>query len=104
MGMFDEVKCDYSLPWPEAAGFGFEWQSKDTDDQCMSRYEIRADGTIWHEQESGLWVQLAITGEIEFHHMVGVPPTHDWYSVTFWFRDGVVKDCVPLLNRKQVKQ
>jgi hypothetical protein len=114
MGMFDYVKCDYELPWPEAKDFGFEWQSKETDDQYLSRYEIRADGTLWHEhydlrweekpdaflgivqhRDNPRWEQVQHTGELEIHHIIGNAPDHTWYSVLFWFRDGIVKDCVP---------
>jgi hypothetical protein len=122
MGMFDYVKCDYPLPWPEASGFGYEWQSQDTDDQYLSRYEIRADGTLWHERydirneadekaplgfwqhrENVRWEQVKQTGEVELHHLVGTPPNHTWYSVQFWFRDGVVKDCVPVKELPEAK-
>jgi hypothetical protein len=97
MGMFDEVRCLYPLPWPEAADFGREWQSKDTPAQYLDLYEIREDGTLWHERhEDKTWVHVKYTGEIEIHHMAGSPPgRYLWYSVRFWFRDGVVKDCVP---------
>lgn len=108
--MFDWVKCDYPLPWPEAADFGFDWQSKDTDAQYCDRYEIRADGTLWHEnydarwekdthailgvyryRDNIRWEQVQCTGKIEIHHWV---EDVGMYSVSFWFRDGVVRKAV----------
>lgn len=48
MGMFDYLKCHYPLP---VAGFeGRTWQTKDTDSQFLDLYEIREDGTLWHEE------------------------------------------------------
>ncbi len=117
MGMFDNVRCDYPLPWPEAKGFGAEWQSYDTDAQYLDEYEIRADGTLWHHaydvrwesdpkaplgmwmhRDNPRWEQVIFTGEIGIHHMIGSSPVFDWYSVKFWFRDGVVRDCVPTMT------
>lgn len=110
MGMFDNVKCDYPLPWPESSEFGFAWQTKSTDCPYLDAYEIRADGTLWHkrydvrieEDESapfGMWMhrdnkrweQVKWTGEFEIHHSIDKV----WYSVLFWFRDGVIADVVP---------
>ena len=119
MGMFDYVQCHKELPWPEAADFGPEWQTKSMDAPYCDNYEIRADGTLWHEayetedrsdpNAEGLmaicgmmtrvnerWEQVEFTGELEIHHMVSHPdrPGHWWYTVLFWFRDGVVRDMV----------
>ena len=47
MGLFDYLRCSYPLPRPGANDL--EYQTKDTDAQYMDRYEIRADGTLWHE-------------------------------------------------------
>lgn len=47
MGMFDYVRCKYPLPVPEVQERLF--QPKDTDAQWMDRYEIREDGSLWHE-------------------------------------------------------
>jgi hypothetical protein len=48
MGMFDYVKCLYLLPDGED-GSAIEFQTKDTDAQYMDLYEIREDGTLWHQ-------------------------------------------------------
>lgn len=47
MGMFDIVYCMYPLP-----GLGVVedvFQSKDTPCQGLDSYEIRSDGTLWHQ-------------------------------------------------------
>lgn len=111
MGMFDSVKCDYPLPWPEAVDFGFEWQTKSTDAPYLDHYEIRADGTLWREEytvrheddpdaplgfwthrENKRWVQVKWSGEFEIYHLVD---DRGWYEVKFWFRDSVVADAIP---------
>ena len=47
MGMFDDIRCKYPLPLAGANDLGY--QTKDTDRQFMDLYEIREDGTLWHE-------------------------------------------------------
>lgn len=47
MGLFDYLRCNYPLP-VEGAEL-LEYQTKDTPAQWMDQYEIRADGTLWHE-------------------------------------------------------
>lgn len=51
MGMFDYLTIEHPLP----DGFdptGIEFQTKDTDEQQLARYVLRADGTLW-SAESG---------------------------------------------------
>lgn len=92
MGMFDYLRCHYPLPVQGANAL--EYQTKDTGAQYMDQYEIRADGTLWHEEydiedhsdpnaEPGTFASLrgmcarvrqrwvreeALTGEICFSH------------------------------------
>lgn len=47
MGMFDELQCHYPLPVEGAKGLTF--QTKDTPAQFIEKYEIREDGTLWHQ-------------------------------------------------------
>ena len=47
MGMFDELRCDYPLPVEGMEGRIF--QTKDTRRQTLDLYEIREDGTFWHQ-------------------------------------------------------
>lgn len=47
MGMFDQLTCRYPLPNPKAVGV--LCQTKDTPAQYLDNYEIREDGSLWHE-------------------------------------------------------
>ncbi len=47
MGLFDDITCKYPLPIEGANSLPF--QTKDTPAQYMNLYEIREDGTLWHE-------------------------------------------------------
>ena len=47
MGMFDNLKCKYPLPVKGANKKIY--QTKDTPAQFLDLYEIRKDGTLWHE-------------------------------------------------------
>lgn len=47
MGMFDDIKCNHPLPLAGANALAY--QTKDTDAQYCDMYEIREDGTLWHE-------------------------------------------------------
>lgn len=48
MGMFDYLRCEYPLPVDGANAL--EYRTKDTPAQYLDRYEIREDGTLWHEE------------------------------------------------------
>lgn len=47
MGMFDNITCKHPLPVAGANAMTF--QTKDTPAQWLDHYEIREDGTLWHE-------------------------------------------------------
>lgn len=47
MGVFDYLRCSY--PLPRQGANALEYQTKDTEAQYMEHYEIRADGTLWHQ-------------------------------------------------------
>ena len=87
MGMFDDITCDYKTDPPTK---GIAFQTKDTPAQYLDKYNIREDGTLWHEEYDiedrsdqtakdllkmrGLfskinkrWKQLFLTGEIYFY-------------------------------------
>lgn len=62
MGMFDDIKCKYPLPLKGANALNY--QTKDTPEQYCDCYEIREDGTLWHENydtedhsEAGQWLR-----------------------------------------------
>ena len=110
MGMFDKVRCFYPLPWPEVQDT--TWRSKDTPAQYLDSYEIREDGTLWHEvytarwekdhtaplgfnlyRDDVHWAQVSdFCGELGILHSV---QSGGWYRVRFWFRDGKVCDMIP---------
>jgi hypothetical protein len=48
MGLFDDLICKYPLPVEGANDLAF--QTQDTPAQYMDKYEIREDGTLWHEK------------------------------------------------------
>jgi hypothetical protein len=44
MGLFDELTYK-----------GHQYQTKDTPDQLLDQYEIRDDGTLWHQEYDERW-------------------------------------------------
>jgi hypothetical protein len=45
--MFDYIRCKYATPIDGAPYI--EFQTKDTPQQYMDNYEIKEDGSLWHE-------------------------------------------------------
>jgi len=90
MGMYDYVKCQYPLPRPQAQAFVF--QTKSMPLPYFDYYEVRADGTLWREENWG-WEQVNYSGELEIHQR-GEPPMNTWYSFQLWFHDGIVQDVI----------
>ena len=107
MGMFDNVRCKYPLPIEGANAL--EFQTKDTSAQQLDFYEIREDGTLWHEEydiedrsdpnAKGLdrflgcmsrvnkrWVFEPFTGELCFYTFKDDDDTDSWieFSALFW--------------------
>ena len=89
MGMFDNIKCKYLLPLEGANALNY--QTKDTDEQSIDNYEIREDGTLWHEnydsrcednkespfgfsihRDNLRWEQVFINSEVQFYTMYSV--------------------------------
>jgi hypothetical protein len=91
MGMFDDITCKYPLPIQGANELDF--QTKDTPAQMYDCYEIREDGTLWHQdydikdrsdpKAEGLmricgmmsrvnqrWEKIDWTGELRFYTIV----------------------------------
>ena len=105
MGMFDYLKCHYPLLIKGLNDLQF--QTKNTDAQFMDNYEIREDGTLWHEEYdiedqsnptksfpknffgcmtrvNKHWVQEIITGEIRFHTI----HNDKWVDFSAYFVEG----------------
>ncbi len=118
MGVFDEIRCKYKLPLPEAQDFVF--QTKDTDEQYCGMYEIREDGTLWHEaydyrhennpespfgfymhRDNRRWEQEEYAGQLSMYHLVGDGDDRKFYTFLLWFKDGVVRDVISLVEDKE---
>lgn len=92
MGMYDNLRCKYPLPL--AGANELDYQTKSTPEQWCGLYEIREDGTLWHETydiedrsdpcAEGLhsllgcmtrvnksWEPCALTNEIRFYALLG---------------------------------
>ena len=105
MGMFDYLKCHYPLPIEGLNDLQF--QTKHTNAQFMDNYEIREDGSWWHEEyniedhsdptKDGFgrlygcmtkvnkrWVQEIITGEIRFYTV----HNNKWLDFSAYFVEG----------------
>lgn len=113
MGMFDYLNCKYPLPYGAIAN-SYEYQTKDTPAQFMDRYEIREDGTFWHQAydvedrsdktKEGLegligcmtsvnhrWEECRLTGEVRFYdYRQGEKP--DWIEFSAYFVEGKLKE------------
>ncbi len=123
MGLFDYVNCKYPLPIEGANALDF--QTKDTDAQFMDSYEIREDGTIWHEvydtedrsdpKATGLsalmgmatrvnkrWEQDIFTGEIVFYGSIGNDyKTGTRVEFSAYFADGKLMHLHDLSNQRE---
>lgn len=106
MGMYDVVKCHHPLP-----GLGIleaEFQTKDTPEQFLDNYELRADGTLWHQaydladrstpeaswvgsvtKTNPRWERTLLSGVLTFH---GEDPDHGWLEFQALFVDGTLQD------------
>ncbi|MFQ5491888.1 MAG: hypothetical protein ACE5GE_14315 [Phycisphaerae bacterium] len=119
MGLFDDIRCKYPLGHPEVQDELF--QTKDTPAQWLDKYEIREDGTLWHEtydtrieesddsllgvrvyRDNPRWEQVPYVGELEMYTSLGKPPDGTWYSFRFWFRDGRINDVIASVGKLEV--
>jgi hypothetical protein len=64
--MFDELTVAYPLPdgWDPA---GQVFQTKDTPSQWLERYELRADGSLWHVPTDSPAEEVCFDGELCFY-------------------------------------
>jgi hypothetical protein len=107
MGMFDDLRCQYPLSVEGANALGY--QTKDL--LCvMDQYELRVDGTLWHEEydtrveespeaffgvwlhrDNKRWEQVRLTGEVRFYASLGGRggmPECGWIEWSAYFKDG----------------
>jgi hypothetical protein len=124
MGLFDKIICKYPLPSPGALVNLLTFQTKDTDFPNMDKYEIREDGTFWHENydiedrsdpnAKGIWAlcgcmtrinrrweQVKMTGEIRFYTTYGENDS-GWLEFSSYFVDGKLNQ-LHLLKHQEAK-
>lgn len=120
MGLFDYLHCKYPLPVDGANAL--EFQTKDTDAQYMDHYEIREDGSLWHEDydtedhsdpnAKGLmrfagcqarvnkrWTPEKYTGEISFGTSWQDDPFDGWVEFSAYFVNGQLSQLHLIENR-----
>jgi len=114
MGMFDYLRC--KLPLPVLGACEMQFQTKDTGSQFLDLYEIREDGTLWHEaydvedrsdpnaegfarmigmitKVNQRWEQVKSTGEIRFYDFpTGNHKDGGWIEFSAYFVDGNLKE------------
>lgn len=117
MSVFDNIICKYNLPIALTNNLinvnHLHYQTKDTPAQYLDNYEIREDGTLWHEtydiedqsdpKAEGFmrflgcmtrinkrWEQIKFTGEIRFYTSFGTYDK-DWIEFSSYFVDGNLK-------------
>ncbi len=114
MGMFDYIRCKYPLPLAGANELRF--QSKDTPAQFLDEYEIREDGSLWHEDyetedrsypnAEGLlaligimtrvncrWEPCTFTGDITFGMYIDEElPSKTWVEYSAYFLKGQLRE------------
>jgi hypothetical protein len=113
MGMFDEIRCKAKLPREGCGGLLF--QTKDTPEQWLDMYEIREDGSLWHERydiedhsdpdaEDPLsrlcgsmtrvgkeWERCEMTGEVRFYtHTDKADIRGSWVEFSAYFVHGLL--------------
>lgn len=92
MGMFDNIICKFPLPLPEFQAN--EFQTKDTPAQYLDLYEIREDGTIWHEEYDT--EDQSVLGKWRREHP-GQEPPPEVNTITNW------AGCAARVNKRWVQ-
>ena len=110
--MYDNILCKYPIDVEDIdiKISDLTFQSKDTEAQFLDNYEIREDGTLWHEtydiedrsdpNAEGImkllgcmtrinqrWEQVNTTGEIVFYTSTG-ENRDQWLEFSAYFVDG----------------
>jgi hypothetical protein len=122
MSMYDELRCSYPLPVPGWDGVLF--QTKSTPAQWMDLYEIRADGSLWHQdydledksdpkaegisrwlgcmtRVNARWEPIPdFTGEIVFHEL----RQGEWIEFSAYFAKGKIAMPIQLRNHEPKPQ
>ncbi len=125
MGLYDYIRCKYPLPIKGANSLLY--QTKDTTAQYMDLYEIREDGTLWHEnydtedrsdpKAEGIfklrgcispvnkrWEQVIFTGEIRFYTSLTERKFDrddaGWIEFSAYYVDGILNQINLIKYRK----
>lgn len=72
MGMYDDLRCDYPLPVPDAPADGYQTKSLD---RLLDNYRLDAYGKLWRVDPGGHEVPWRFTGTLNFYR-----PYHDLES------------------------
>ena len=73
MGLYDNIRCQFSLPL--AGANDLPYQTKDTDMQGLATYEIREDGTLWlvcNNRGEMNPERVPFDGELNFYTTYGI--------------------------------
>jgi hypothetical protein len=107
MGLFDYVRCQYKLPTRLKNAQARTYQTKSLY-SALESYEIRADGTLWHEAPHRPWYQLpTFTGEIRFYDVIEQAKRRNregWIEFTAKFVDGRLKSIEQSRFEKELKE
>jgi hypothetical protein len=94
MGMYDHIRCERDLPelglQPERV-----FQTKDTPEQWLAEYVIRADGSLWVKSyEAEEWECCPLTGGVSFYSFLEAPPggRSGWVEFSSYFHKGNLKE------------
>ncbi len=110
MGVYDNVRCRYPLPDPEAQPLTF--QTKSMPAPYLEDYEITEDGRLLHlaydlrcdadaespadssrVRENERWEEVECRGQLELHTIGDDSDGNPrWYWYLFWFKEGRVAD------------
>ena len=64
MGMFDHLRCHYTLPIDGAVDI--EYQTADLPQPFLEYYEIREDGSLWKRKLVEQWEATTHSGVVRF--------------------------------------
>lgn len=86
MGMFDYLRCEMPLPQRDGVpdrGWS-TFQTKDTPDQLLNLFTIRADGSLSVKRDEQTMLLTDFSGEICFYDLEGGA----WWEYVARFTDG----------------
>ena len=99
--MFDDLRVLYPLPIAQNG----DYQTKSTCAQFCDLYELREDGTLWHEAYDGglgerrinvRWEHEKWTGPLVFYDTIG---TDGWIEYCAMMKDGVLQSLTLVEHR-----